>query len=307
VIAYYERFTQRFPTVHELAAAPLDEVLHLWTGLGYYARARNLHRTAQLIVERHGGEFPPTIDAVQDLPGIGRSTAGAILALSRGERHPILDGNVKRVLARHFGVEGFPGEAAVAERLWSLAEGCTPHERVDDYTQAMMDLGATLCVRTRPACERCPIANTCIAQRTGRQMALPTPRPKKVRPSRAATALILQRADGAVYLEQRPAAGLWGGLWSLPQFDDEDAARQWLSERSLRALDGRITLPPYRHAFTHFDLVLTPLVLRVETSHGTADAAGHCWYDPAAPQRIGLSKPTVDLIAALARPQYALL
>lgn len=307
VMPYYERFIARFPTVNALAAAPLDEVLHLWTGLGYYARARNLHRAAQMVVATHGGEFPNTLEAVQSLPGIGRSTAGAILALARGERHPILDGNVKRVLARYFGVEGFPGETVVAQRLWTLAERCTPDSQVSDYTQAMMDLGATVCVRTRPLCAACPVNASCEARRTDRQLVLPTPRPKKVRPSRAAIAVVLQRADGAVYLEQRPAAGLWGGLWSLPQFEDDAAARRWWVEQIAAPVPEPTTLAPYHHAFTHFDLVLTPVLLRGAQPARIADEARHCWYDPAAPQRIGLSKPTVDLIAAVAAPQCSLL
>jgi A/G-specific adenine glycosylase len=307
VIPYYERFMQRFPTVRALADAPIDEVLHLWTGLGYYARARNLHRAARILVEQYGGEFPHEIDAVEALPGIGRSTAGAILALSRGERHPILDGNVKRVLARHFGVEGFPGETAVSRRLWVLAEQCTPAARVEEYTQAIMDLGATVCVRSRPSCDRCPLRSTCVARKTGRETVLPTPRPKKLRPQRVAVALLLRRADGAVYLEQRPTVGLWGGLWSLPLFDDHPAAQQWLMSRVTGALPEPMTLATYHHAFTHFDLVLTPLVLQLtQPLTHVADDGPHCWYDPAAPQRIGLAKPTVDLIAALAQPQYAL-
>ena len=305
VIPYYERFLQRFPTVQMLALAPLDEVLHLWTGLGYYARARNLHRAAGVLVEQHGSEFPRDIEAVQALPGIGRSTAGAILALSRCERHPILDGNVKRVLARHFGVVGFPGEAAIAQRLWDIAERCTPSARVDEYTQAMMDLGATVCVRSRPACTQCPMRASCVAFATGRQAVLPTPRPKKARPLRAALTLLLRRDDGTVYLEQRPATGLWGGLWSLPQFDDHAAAQQWLRQRTTRALPQPLTLSAYHHAFTHFDLVLTPWVLQLaQPFEHIADDVRHCWYDPAAPARIGLTKPTVDLIGAL--DQYTL-
>ena len=307
VIPYYERFMQRFPNVRELAAAPLDEVLHLWTGLGYYARARNLQRAARVLVEQHGSEFPDDLDTVQRLPGIGRSTAGAILALSRGARHPILDGNVKRVLARHFGVEGFPGETAVAQRLWALAEAHTPFTRVADYTQAMMDLGATLCTRSRPACERCPIEATCVARAAGTQARLPTPRPKRVRPERRAIVALLQREDATIYLEQRPASGLWGGLWSLPQFDDLTALQQWLADRGLRTSAANVTLPTYHHAFTHFDLVLTPIVYTVSAVAGIADDGRHCWYDPVAPRRIGLSKPTVDLVAALAQQsQYIL-
>lgn len=306
VIPYYERFMRRFPGVADLASAALDEVLHLWTGLGYYARARNLHRAARVVVDAFSGKFPTDFEAVQALPGIGRSTAGAILALSCDQRHPILDGNVKRVLARHFGVEGFPGEAAVAQRLWELAEASTPHTRLADYTQAMMDLGATLCTRSRPACERCPIAASCVARASGRQALLPTPRPKKARPERHAVALLLQRDDGAVYLEQRPAAGLWGGLWSLPQFDDDAAAQQWLLARGMRTVAAHVQLDIYHHAFTHFDLALTPRVLRALGADAIADDDRHCWYDPAAPLRIGLAKPTVDLMAALAKPQLVL-
>jgi A/G-specific adenine glycosylase len=306
VIPFYERFMQRFATVQELATAPLDEVLHLWTGLGYYARARNLHRAAKVLVEQQGGDFPETLEQVQALPGIGRSTAGAILSLARGERHAILDGNVKRVLARQFGVEGFPGEASVTQRLWTLAEHCTPHDRVDDYTQAMMDLGATVCVRSRPLCTACPVSATCIARASGRQATLPTPRPKKLRPQREAIALLIVREDGAVCLEQRPAAGLWGGLWSLPQFEDRAAADVWVAARDWTPADT-MTFAPYRHAFTHFDLVLTPLRVRISSPpNRIAEETTIRWYDPAAPLRVGLSKPTVDLIATLAAPQYSL-
>ena len=216
VIPYYERFMQRFPGIHALAAAPVDEVLHLWTGLGYYARARNLHRAAQLIAGEHGGEFPVTIDAVQALPGVGRSTAGAILALSMSQRHPILDGNAKRVLCRYFGVEGFSGDAAIEKKLWLLADRCTPASRVAHYTQAIMDLGATVCVRTRPVCRSCPLQKECVARIEGRQALLPTPRPKKVRPQRVAHIVIVTRDDGAVLLERRPPVGRLGRLVDVP-------------------------------------------------------------------------------------------
>ena len=209
---------------------------------------RNLHRAAQLIVAEHGGEFPQSIEAVQALPGIGRSTAGAILALSRSQRHPILDGNVKRVLARYFGIEGFPGEREVEKTLWSLADECTPAERVADYTQAIMDLGATLCVRSRPLCAACPLAEHCVARIEGRQSALPTPRPKKIRPQRTAYVVLMVRDDGAVLLERRPPAGIWGGLWTLPQFDERAAAQAWIVERG--TADRTDALPPYA-AFIH--------------------------------------------------------
>ncbi|MGH8177076.1 MAG: A/G-specific adenine glycosylase [Steroidobacter sp.] len=302
VIPYFERFMQRFPDVHALAASPIDEVLHLWTGLGYYARARNLHRTAQGIVSGHDGEFPTTIDAVQSLPGIGRSTAGAILALSSSQRHPILDGNVKRVLARYFGVDGFPGDAAIEKKLWALADACTPAAHVTQYTQAIMDLGATVCVRSRPLCDRCPLHAQCVARIEHRQAELPTPRPKKARPQRVAYIVILKREDDAVLLERRPPAGVWGGLWTFPQFDSNESASMWLAARGERGwckpqVAGRE--PPYRHSFTHFDLTLHPIIVRTSAPAAIADTDRYCWYDADRPARIGLAKPAVDLIRAL--------
>ncbi len=301
VIGYYERFMQRFPDVRALADAPIDEVLHLWTGLGYYARARNLHRAAQLVVAEHGGEFPQSIEAMQALPGIGRSTAGAILALSRAQRHPILDGNVKRVLARYFGIEGFPGERDVEKTLWSLADECTPTERVADYTQAIMDLGATLCVRSRPLCAVCPLTEHCVARIEGRQSVLPTPRPKKIRPQRTAYVVLMVRDDGAVLLERRPPAGIWGGLWTLPQFDDIEAAHAWIPPalRGGGQGGGIRSLPPYAHSFTHFDLTLHPLLVRAAPVGAVADDDRYCWYEPRQPARIGLAKPAVELIRSL--------
>lgn len=301
VIPYYEQFMQRFPNVQALAAAPDDEVLHLWTGLGYYARARNLLRAARLIVAEHGGQFPDTLETVQALPGIGRSTAGAILAISRSQRHPILDGNVKRVLTRYFGVHGFPGETAVERQLWVLADACTPAERVADYTQAIMDLGATVCVRSRPLCVVCPMHDSCVARREAMQALLPTPRPRKERPARTAFAAILRREDGAVLLERRPPAGIWGGLWTFPQFDAHDAALAWMEQHSAGEPLLTHSLPPYSHSFTHFDLTLQPIVGRnVRERLAVADAERYCWYDARQPAKIGLAKPAVDLIRGLA-------
>jgi A/G-specific adenine glycosylase len=299
VIPYYERFMQRFPDVHGLADASIDEVLHLWTGLGYYARARNLHRAAQRIVNEHAGQFPVAIEQMEALPGIGRSTAGAVLALSMSQRHPILDGNVKRVLARCFGVNGFPGEAAVTKRLWMLAEQCTPATRVAQYTQAIMDLGATVCVRSRPLCDRCPLREGCIAHLEGRERALPTPRPKRERPQRVAHVVILRREDGSVLLEKRPPVGLWGGLWTFPQFEGLADARRWIGaraeQRELRAAD----LPPYAHAFTHFNLTLHPILVDVAAAHAVEDADRYGWHDAARLAKIGLAKPALDLMLAL--------
>lgn len=297
VIPFYERFMARFPDVHALAAASIDEVLHLWTGLGYYARARNLHRAANVIVTEHHGHFPKTLDAVQALPGIGRSTAGAILALSQAARHPILDGNVKRVLARHFAVEGFPGDKKVEEQLWLLADQCTPHDRVAHYTQAIMDLGAMICVRSRPLCIACPLQTTCIAHREGRQTQLPTPRPKRVRPHRVAYALLLIRRDGAIWLEQRPPSGIWGGLWTFPQFDTAEEALSYAARVGTPSDDrASVQLAPYTHAFTHFDLTLHPIVLENFAALPNVQDAKQLWYDPLAPEKIGLAKPAVDLM-----------
>jgi A/G-specific adenine glycosylase len=301
VIPYYERFMQRFPDVRALAAAKDDEVLHLWTGLGYYARARNLLKAARAIVADPADEFPETLEAVQALPGIGRSTAGAILAISKSQRHPILDGNVKRVLTRCFGIEGFPGETAIERELWSIADACTPAQRVAHYTQAIMDLGATVCVRSRPACVVCPMHEMCVARRQGMQAILPTPKPRKERPERTAYAAILQRTDGAVLLERRPPVGIWGGLWTFPQFDAREQAVAWLEQRTGDSALATRALPSYSHSFTHFDLTLEPLLVRdAREQPAVADAERYCWYDVKQPAKIGLAKPAVDLIRGLA-------
>jgi A/G-specific adenine glycosylase len=294
VIPFYERFMSSFPTLQELAAADLNEVLHIWTGLGYYARARNLHRAARLVVERHGGCLPEDIATLRTLPGIGRSTAGAILALSRSQRHPILDGNARRVLARYFGVEGHAGRPDTDKILWALAEACTPVERVARYTQAIMDLGSTVCTRSRPACDCCPLRDGCAACATGRQAFLPAARPPRKRPHRTLVALILHRPDGAVLLEDRPPRGLWGGLCALPMFASETNAVAWCADQGLAAGSTR-WLADYEHAFTHFDLTLRPLVASVEA--GPVTPARHRWY--AGHERIGLAKPSLDLVRAV--------
>ena len=294
VFPYYRRFMSSFPTVEALAAAELDEVLHEWTGLGYYARARNLHWAARIVVECHGGRIPEDIATLQTLPGIGRSTAGAILALSRSQRHPILDGNARRVLARYFAVEGHLGQPGTYRTLWALADACTPPERVADYTQAIMDLGSAVCTRATPACDACPLRDGCVARATGRTRELPSRRPTRARPRRQAVALIVARPDGAVVLEERPREGLWGGLWSLPMFESQHEATAWC-EQQFGALDAPAeVLPAYEHTFTHFDLTLRPLVVQIDAGGRLPDR--HRWYDPAHPDRIGLSKPAVDLI-----------
>jgi A/G-specific adenine glycosylase len=300
VIPYYERFLRRFPDVGTLAAAPLDEVLHLWSGLGYYARARNLHRAAVRIAEGHGGRFPRRFEDVADLPGIGRSTAGAILALSRGERFPILDGNVRRVLSRHFGVEGSVSDRAALERLWALSDECTPADRVDVYTQAMMDLGATVCVRRNPSCMSCPVSATCIARRTGRQHELPSPKAARKRRRRQVYMLAAMRGEGEVLLERRPEKGVWGGLWCLPEFTTAAQAAYYARQTLQGACAPPVPLEPVEHAFTHFDLIITPLLAHCSGSASAPDPARRLWYCARQPARLGLPAPIRLLLERLA-------
>jgi A/G-specific adenine glycosylase len=302
VAPYYERFMQRFPDVAALAAATLDEVLHLWSGLGYYTRARNLHRAAVRIATEHGGRFPSSFEAVADLPGIGRSTAGAILALSRGQRFPILDGNVRRVLSRHFAVEDRTGRGDALQTLWRLAEQCTPAANVATYTQAVMDVGATVCTRRNPACGTCPVSRTCAARLTGRQHQLPSPKPTRARRLRHVFMLAAVRANGDVLLERRAESGIWGGLWCLPEFTSAAAAAYHAGHMLQGVRAQPVPLEPLEHAFTHFDLLITPLLTRcsggVEGSGrppATADAAvprrQTLWYCARAPARLGLPAP----------------
>lgn len=261
VVPYFERFVARFPTLEALAGAPLDDVLALWSGLGYYARARNLHAAARQCVEHHRGGLPRDHAALVALPGIGRSTAGAILAQAWGDRAPILDGNVKRVLARLHGIDGWPGTPAVERRLWDLAEAQLPDTRLADYTQAQMDFGATLCTRHDPACMLCPLQDRCVALREGRVAELPTPKPGKPLPERQSLVLRLEDALGRVLLQRRPATGVWASLWSLPQADDHAQARAWF-EANIGAdadFDAAESSLPIAHGFTHYRLQLHPL------------------------------------------------
>jgi A/G-specific adenine glycosylase len=302
VIPYYARFMARFPDVATLAAAPADEVLHHWSGLGYYARARHLHAAAREIVRDHGGVLPATFDALHALPGIGRSTAGAILALALGQRHPILDGNVRRVLARGFGVEGFPGDKAVADALWALSEAVTPARDPGAFVQAIMDLGATLCTPRQPRCGDCPVAPDCVARATGRTAVLPTARPGRVRPRREVTWLVLRRGQ-AVRLVRRPPRGIWGGLWGFPEFDGLDAARAAARASGVPPRARGRRLEPVTHEFTHFTLVITPLVHALGTrcrAPVAMEAGGETWYNSRRPAKLGLAAPVAALLAALA-------
>jgi A/G-specific adenine glycosylase len=276
VIPYYARFLQRFPDIATLAGAPQDEVLRLWSGLGYYSRARNLQRAAQLVEGRHGGEFPRALAEIEALPGIGRSTAAAIAAFAYGTRAAILDGNVKRVLARHFAVAGYPGEKRVETRLWQIAEDQLPLRAVGTYTQAMMDLGATLCTRAKPACGDCPLAPTCQALTLGRVRDFPAPRPAKPVPTRATHMLLLIRG-GEVLLEKRPPSGIWGGLWSLPELADRAGVRAHCRNNYGCSIAAPQALAPLAHAFTHFKLNIQPLLCRVEKLTPAAREAGQMW------------------------------
>jgi A/G-specific adenine glycosylase len=289
--------------VRSLAAAPLDEVLHLWSGLGYYARARHLQRAAQAIVARHGGDFPTRIEDVVALPGIGRSTAGAILALSRGERHAILDGNVRRVMTRYFGVEGYPGEPVVERRLWELSEACTPRTRVAEYTQAVMDLGATICTRSRPACLLCPASAACLARAGNLQDRLPAPKPRAARPAREAWLVVAMRGAHKVLLERRPPSGLWGGMWCLPECPTRAHAEQWCREHLVGAAAAREG-ETLRHAFSHFDFQMRPLVVRcLGKSESLRDDDRYRWYDALQPARVGVPRPIATLVARVTNPE----
>jgi A/G-specific adenine glycosylase len=297
VIPYFERFMTRFPDVRSLADASSDEVLHLWTGLGYYARARNLHRAAQIVRDRHGGEFPRTLEAVMDLPGIGRSTAGAILSIATGARHAILDGNVKRVLARHEGVDGPIDDAGTLERLWHFAELHTPRDGVDVYTQAIMDLGATLCTRSHPRCGQCPVAQDCRARIEGRQAELPAGKRRKAARKLRHAVMLVARYQSSVLLVQRPSSGIWGGLWCLPEFADRDSAEAYAAS-DLRARIAKSSMPDIEHSFTHFDLVITPLLARCREEARVREP-NTLWYDLSDPARVGLPAPIKALLGNL--------
>ncbi|MDX9873686.1 MAG: A/G-specific adenine glycosylase [Spongiibacteraceae bacterium] len=302
VIPYYERFMARFPTVAALAAASEDEVLHHWTGLGYYSRARNLHRAAQQVVTGHGGIFPSTVEALVELPGVGRSTAGAIAAIAGGQRAPILDGNVKRVLARFHAVAGYPGETAVQKQLWSYAEAHTPAERVGDYTQAIMDLGATLCTRTRPACPICPLAAQCEAKRLDAVADYPGRKPRKALPVRATQLLMLRNHWGQILLQRRPSAGgIWAGLWLFPEVPSgEDVVAFCATRLGIDAIE-RERWPLYRHTFSHYHLDITPVVLDARGVRHRVTEPDSLWYDPEQPAEIGLAAPVVRLLEQLQR------
>ena len=296
VVPYFLRFVAAIPDIASLAAAPLDTVLALWSGLGYYARARNLHAAAKACVAKHGGEIPHDFDSVLALPGIGRSTAGAIMSQAWGDRFPILDGNVKRVLARYHGVEGWPGLPAVEKRLWALAAQHLPNARMADYTQAQMDFGATLCTRN-PACAICPLQIRCVALHDSRVAVLPSPKPARPRPRRTALLLLAHDCDARILLQRRLPTGVWASLWSLPQVDDDAGARHWFTQHLQGDYDAAETLPTIDHAFTHYHLQLQPLRWRDVAMHlCVADNDGLRWVTREQFASLGIPAPIRTLL-----------
>lgn len=296
VIPYYQRFMERFPTVQDLAAAEQDEVLHLWTGLGYYARGRNLHACAKAIVEQHSGEFPRSVDALADLPGIGRSTAGAIASISMGIRAPILDGNVKRVLARFYAVDGWPGSPAVQKDMWDIAERLTPTHSFREYTQAMMDMGATLCTRSKPACGICPLQPDCQGYASGKPTRFPHSKPKADKPEKHTWMLMVRNRDGHWLLQPRPQTGIWGGLWSFPEADSEEQALQQAQLRFGTQIDQCESLGSFRHTFSHYHLHIHPLRISLNSNPLQIGEAGVHWYNPEQPSELGLAAPVKKLL-----------
>ncbi|MGF7453204.1 A/G-specific adenine glycosylase [Pasteurella bettyae] len=312
VIPYFERFIKIFPNVTALANAPLDEVLHLWTGLGYYARARNLHKAAQTIRDQYQGEFPTDFNKVWNLTGIGRSTAGAILSSCLDAPYPILDGNVKRVLARYFAVQGWPGENKVEEQLWILSSQVTPTEKVADFNQAMMDLGAMVCTRSKPKCELCPLQTSCKAKNQQNWKDYPGKKPKKDLPERETYFLLLAKS-GKVLLGQRKETGLWGGLYCFPQFNSKQALLDYLKQEGI---DKYQEWTAFRHTFSHFHLDIYPIYAQYDEHPNwdedcsqwkkieeftadyktTVSTVNKYWYDPKNPVQIGLATPVKNLL-----------
>lgn len=310
VIPYFERFVEELPDVRALAAVSLERVLQLWSGLGYYSRARHLHRCARQVVEAHHGVFPKDAAGLADLPGVGPSTAAAVAAFCHGERAAILDGNVKRVLCRVHGIDRDPGLRDTERDLWTIARAELPERDTGSYTQAIMDLGATVCTRARAACDRCPLASACDARLTGRQHLLPARRARRATPSRAAV-LVIAQCGARVWLARRPPRGIWGGLWSLPEIAlDEEGARdpsppsalldRWLNDRAWVACEAR-WLPVFEHAFTHFRLRARPVHLRIEMPTDRIEgASGHIWLPLAEVRGAALPRPVKTLLSTLA-------
>ncbi|MBI5436802.1 MAG: A/G-specific adenine glycosylase [Nitrosomonadales bacterium] len=300
VIPYYRRFVTSFPDLAALAAASEDEVLAHWSGLGYYSRARNLHVAAQLIMQRHDGAFPHHYDDILALPGIGRSTAAAISALVFHERRAILDGNVKRILARYCAIEGYTGEKKIEAQLWQQAEALLPVRDVATYTQGLMDLGALLCTRSKPQCALCPLQKDCAAYQSGRVAQLPTPRPRKVLPEKHSTFLLLLNGSD-ILLEKRPGSGIWGGLWCPPQVEGEENIATYCMQRFGVDATQAVALPEFTHTFTHFKLHIAPLLVPVTHKPGQTQEPGRVWLDMEDALRAAIPSPVRKLIEKIIR------
>lgn len=294
VITYYQRFMRRFPDVSSLAQASLDDVLQHWSGLGYYARARNLHAAARLIATR-SNRFPDTLEALMALPGIGRSTAGAILSIAFQRPHPILDGNVRRVLARFHGLHGWSGDRQVNKQFWELSGQYTPQYRVAEYTQAIMDLGATVCQRSHPVCQECPVSSACYALRESQIHDLPTAKSRKKLPVKRVFFLLL-RSEQSILLVKRPPGGIWGGLWSFPEFDCIDTLQRWCAEKRYPVRQLAI-MPEQRHTFSHFHLDYIPVIVDSERScNNVMEAKQSVWCKARLINSIGLPAPIKKLL-----------
>ncbi|MBL1141958.1 MAG: A/G-specific adenine glycosylase [Proteobacteria bacterium] len=300
VIPYFERFMETFPDVESLAKANLDNVLHHWTGLGYYARARNLHKASNIIVEKYQGIFPASLDKVMALPGIGRSTAGAILSLACEQRQPILDGNVKRVLSRYHGIEGWPGQKKVEQELWTYAEQHMPTESVRDYTQAIMDLGATICVRRNPDCHVCPLTRSCYARKSERQHDFPGSKPKKTRPNKETVFAIIENVKGEVLLQQRPPSGIWGGLWCFPEFSLDDSIASEIKKQYGLNIKQQTEYKHFKHTFSHFNLMIKPVHIKLAGQDSMVCEDGlSTWINPGQDSNLGFPAPVVSMLQEL--------
>jgi len=297
VIPYFKKFMRSFPSISYLANAPIDEVLHHWTGLGYYARARNLHKAAQIIRDQYKGEFPEQFDEVIALPGIGRSTAGAILSLTLNQHFPILDGNVKRVLTRHQKIEGWTGEKKVESKLWALADKLTPKTETNVFNQAMMDMGAMICTRSKPKCTECPVSDDCLAYADKTMSDYPTSKAKKKIPVKTAVMLVLKNKQHLIQLIQRPPNGIWGGLWCFPEFVDHETALNSLQTLGIRTYQTT-ELVTFRHTFSHYHFDISPLLVEFSTQENEQIMAQKeaLWYNLAQPQKIGLAAATKKIL-----------
>ena len=300
VIPYFERFIQTFPDIKKLAKAKLDKVLHLWTGLGYYARARNLHKTAKIISKEYQGQFPTEIDELIKLPGIGRSTAGAILSLSCEQRHPILDGNVKRVLCRYHAIEGWPGKKEIEQTLWRLADQYTPRKNVASYTQAIMDLGATLCTRRNPDCSYCPLNPGCEARKQERQHDFPTSKTKTTLPKRETIFAIIENDKGEVLLEQRPPSGIWGGLWCFPEYQIDESIKRSIKQQYGFNIEVQTEYKPFKHTFSHFELMIKPIHVKIDgQSRQAKEQRVSTWINVDKNVDLGFPAPVVSVLKNL--------